>query len=383
MGSGLKPRIVVSGVNLVELGPLTVFREALRSLVGVHGDAYEIVGLVHRKVLFEIPGVTYLEFPGIKGSWIRRLRFEYFESLRISKRLRPRLWVAMHDMTPRVISEQQVTYCHNPAPFYGFDFKEAMLDPKFGFFMLFYRFLYRIYLHRNTAVIVQQDWIRKEFTRRYGAGNVIVAFPTIKPSPTSVSQLSKNSREIYRFFYPAFARTFKNHRLLLEAVLLLERRKVDGFEVMITINAASNRCAADLFRRYSNLQKVSWLGVISRQRVCELYGESDCLVFPSKLETWGLPLTEFKATGKPILVADLPYAHETIGSYDQVVFFDALDSVELADQMERAIRGTLKWKTAHGTTINEPFAGDWEALWKLLLHGVPSSAACKAETSSS
>jgi len=33
----------------------------------------------------------------------------------------------------------------------------------------------------------------------------------------------------------------------------------------------------------------------------------------------GMPITEFKATGKPILAADLPYAHETIGEYGQVV----------------------------------------------------------------
>jgi glycosyltransferase involved in cell wall biosynthesis len=366
MGGRVKPRIVISGVNLIDFGPLAIFREALSTLVMACGGSCEIVALVQRETALAIPGVTYMEFPDVKGSWRKRLHFEYFQSLQISRSLQPIVWIAMHDITPRVECKQQFVYCHNPSPFYRFSLREASLDPKFGMFTIFYRFLYGIFLHRNAGIIVQQDWIRKEFEKRYGVTNVLVAHPAlmiakVRESPSQVSVTP------YRFLYPAFPRTFKNHELILSAAKLLEDRGVEDFEVLLTVDGASNRCGAGLIRRYSTLRSVKWLGSLSQAQVHEMYGKSSCLLFPSKLETWGLPLTEFKATGKPVLAADLPYAHETIGTYGPVEFFDIDHPEALADLMEKAINGTLKWRTVCAKPIHQPFAKDWLALWKLLL----------------
>ncbi len=363
----MKPTIVASGVNLVEMGPLSVFRDALSSLVAASGGRYQIVALVHRSGLFHVPGVTFLEFPHIKAKWLRRIRFEYFDCLKLSAQLKPVLWIAMHDMTPRVRCARQAVYCHNPSPFYRFSLREAILDPSFGLFMLFYRFLYRLFLHRNSAVIVQQDWIRKAFQKQYGAKNVIVARPSVDIATTIANAPARNPDGLYRFVYPALSRTFKNHELLLRSVQIMEQRGVRGFELALTVDASSNRCGAELFRRFGDLRSVRWLGSVSRDKVYELYGQSDCLLFPSKLETWGLPLTEFKATGKPILAVDLPYAHETLGTYDKVAFFRSNDPEGLASMMEAAMNGTLALQAVTAAPIAEPYAKDWAALWQLLL----------------
>ena len=367
LGERLNPRIVISGVNLVDLGPLSVFRDALRSLVQASADRYEIVALVQREELLAVPGVTYLEFPEIKGSWLRRLRFEYLDSYKLSLRLAPALWIAMHDITPRLRCARQVVYCHNPSPFYRFRLREAVLDPKFGLFTLLYRFLYGIFLQRNWAVVVQQAWIREEFERRYDANHVIVARPAVHLETLASSRKPHLPGASYRFFYPAFARTFKNHEVLLAAARLLEERGVRDFELLLTVAAESNRCAADLARRFADLRSVRWLGTLSREQVFETYTTTDCLVFPSKLETWGLPLTEFKATGGPILAADLAYAHETMGDYREATFFDPENASALADLMECAMAGTLAWSGATAAPIRSPFAEDWPALWAMLL----------------
>ena len=34
----------------------------------------------------------------------------------------------------------------------------------------------------------------------------------------------------------------------------------------------------------------------------------DFLIFPSLLETWGLPISEFEQTNKKMILANLPYA---------------------------------------------------------------------------
>src|SRR5664279_2638516 len=130
----MKPRIVISGVNLTEMGTLAVFRDALKSVAAEHAEQYEIVALVHRRELFDTPDVTYLEFPHIKVSWLRRLRFEYHDLKKLSQQLAPDVWLSMHDMTPNVSAKVQAVYCHNPSPFYRFRWSNAMLDWKFGLF---------------------------------------------------------------------------------------------------------------------------------------------------------------------------------------------------------------------------------------------------------
>ena len=369
----MKPRIVVSGVNLVDFGPLTVLGEALKTLVEVCADHYEIVALVHKASLIEVPDVTYEEFPAIKNSWLRRLKFEYIDSRKISLRLKPVLWIAMHDITPRVVCERQVVYCHNPAPFYRFDIREAILDPKFGMFVLFYRFLYGLFLQRNEAVIVQQQWIRREFERIYHAKHVIVATPAVAAAAMPPPSCGGSANTPYRFFYPAFARTFKNHELLLEAAAMLERSGSRPFELLLTIDASTNRFSAGLFHKYRGLTSVHWLGSISRDRVNELYAESNCLLFPSKLETWGLPISEFQHTGKPILAVNLPYAYETVSTYDKVAFFDAHDATALAKLMEKVLNGVQVWQAVESQSATEPYAPNWQALWRMLISHTPDT----------
>ena len=79
--------------------------------------------------------------------------------------------------------------------------------------------------------------------------------------------------------------------------------------------------------------------MLSFEEVNEFYKVSDALLFPSTLETWGLPITEFKAFNKPIILSKLPYAFETLGQYDKALFFDPLNAAELAEKMASLING--------------------------------------------
>ena len=218
----MKPSVVLSGVNFTEMGPLTIFKEGLASLVRDYADRYQIVALVHRKSLFDVPGVTFMEYPQIKSSWWKRLRFEYHDCRALSEMIKPHLWFAMHDITPRVQADVRAVYCHNPAPFYPFSFREALLDWKFGCFTVLYRFLYGINIKSNKFVVVQQDWLRTEFQARYGVRRVVVAHPSIDHRPIQRSGASESHNEPYRFFFPAYPRTFKNMEQILEAARSLE-----------------------------------------------------------------------------------------------------------------------------------------------------------------
>ena len=365
--SDVRPRVVLSGVNIREVGGLSVFRDALASLASEYGDRYEIVALVHRRNLFDVQGVTYFEYPAIASSWLFRLRFEYWTSRELSARLKPKLWLSMHDMTPNVSAEIRAVYCQNPSPFYRTTIPEFLVDWRFGMFTLFYRFLYRANIHANDFVIVQQDWMRNAFIRLYGVPRVIVAHPEASLSTTPQKSTAVAANLPYRFFYPMFPRTYKNPELCLEAARILERRGFSEFELWLTFNASVNKYGASVVKEFADVRSVRWLGLLPRERVLELYGEADCLLFPSRLETWGLPISEFRNLHKPLLVADLPYAHETAAGYDQVHFFEPSEAEQLADLMEQAAKRQPIFSAVPNVTIEQPFARNWAELWALLL----------------
>jgi len=361
-------RIVLSGVNLVELGPTVVFKSALQTAIEIFGADYEIVALVHSKELFDVPGVRYIEFPDVKSSWLKRLRFEYYTLKSISKEMDADLWLSMHDMTPNVTAGRRVVYCHNPAPFYSLRLRDALMSWKFAAWVLLYGYLYRVNIRKNNYVIVQQNWMRREFEHRYGLNNVVVAHPVSAAEMVRTEAPDARAEDQkFRFFYPAYPRLFKNHELILDAIHILEKEGGFDCEVWLTLDAQTSPYAKSLVTRYRHLHSVKWLGVLEHSAVLERYRHADCLLFPSKLETWGLPIMEFKTTGCPMIVADLPYARETVGSYKQVAFTRVNDPFYLARLMKGAIQGKEVFARAQGSSIAPPFARNWHELWKLLL----------------
>jgi glycosyltransferase involved in cell wall biosynthesis len=363
----LKPKIVISGVNLTEMGPLSIFRDALDSLVSRFGDLCEVIAIVHDRKLFRTDGVTYMEFPDVKNSWRRRLLFEFRDLRHISEQLQADLWVSIHDVTPNVTAGRQVVYCHNPSPFYRLHGRDLRFGWRFPLFVLLYGYLYGINIRRNQYVIVQQAWIRERFRERYGVKNIIVAHPARDVDSEGAGSQPTGRTSPYRFIYPAFPRVFKNPEVILNAARILESSGITEFEIWLTFAEGINSYADAVVHRFADLKCVRWLGTLPREETLDLYRHADCLIFPSKLETWGLPLTEAKAAGRPIIAADLPYAHETVGTYERVAFFDPDAPEELARIMAAAIRGEEVFHSSTGAPIEEPYVRNWQELWSLLL----------------
>src|SRR4051812_5492817 len=113
--------IVVSGVNLTEGGILSILMDCLASLEQINKTlkARIIVLVNSQKLVKQYLGMFEVyEFPDVKPSWWRRLKFEYLDSKKLSENFKPNLWISLHDITPNVTCDYQVVYCHNPSPFY-------------------------------------------------------------------------------------------------------------------------------------------------------------------------------------------------------------------------------------------------------------------------
>ena len=364
----MKKLIVISAINLRSGGTLSILQDLLKYVDANMSISYEIIALVHsKKKINKTKNIRYIEFPNSVKSYLYRLYYEYFYFYKLSNKLNPYLWLSLQDISPRVNASIQAVYCHNPAPFYKPSKNIFFLDKKFFFQNLFYKFIYQINIKRNNFVIVQQNWLKKEFKKIFNIENVIVANPNINLTIYN-NKKKKISKKKKIFFYPSFPRVFKNFEIICEAVSKIDKRYKDKFKVLITIRGDENKYTQMIYRNYKNLKNIKFIGQQTRKKVFEIYSNSDCLIFPSKLETWGLPISEFKLFNKPILAADLPYAHETIGNYDKVNFFKPDDANILSKYIEDYLEGKSIFIKHSITKYTRSKIVTWQQLFDFLLN---------------
>ncbi len=368
MSSHLKKNIVVSAINITDAGPFAILKECLNYLSLHATGKYNVIALVHKKELFDFKNIQYYEFPDSKKSWFKRLFYEYFYFLGLSKKLRPHLWLSLHDVTPNVEADIRAVYCHHASPFYKLSFWELKTDPVFVLFHFVYKYLYLINIKKNDIVIVQQSWLRKVFKSKFKLSNIVVAHPNIEYGVV-VQRPSSKSDNVIRFFYPSLPRVFKNFETVCESAKILAGKGANNFKLCVTMDGTENRYSRYVFNRYKDVKAIEFIGVQPREKIFELYGESDCMIFASKLESWGVPITEFKNFNKPVILPDLEYARETIGDYAKVKFFNPGNPAQLSKLMNDMIKKTLVFERVNLKEINPPFASNWDQLFDLLLSG--------------
>lgn len=369
----MRKTIVISAVNIRKGGTLTILRECLNYLSGL-ADEWNIVALVHDKSLCEFPGIEYIEIPSTIKGWGRRLWCEYVTMKGISKELASKygskvhLWLSLHDTTPRVEAEHRAVYCQTSFPFLKWHLRDLGMDPKIPLFAQFTKYAYRINVHKNDWLIVQAQWLREGLGKMldFNQERIIVAPVEAKLSSVVGSHMDGAP---FTFIYPASPDCHKNFETLCEAAGMLEAEcGCSKFKVQLTISGEENRYSRWLKSHWGNVSSINWNGKMSREELFKCYGSSDCLVFPSRVETWGLPISEFLPTGKPIIVSDLPFAHETTAGAEKVAFFDPKSAHTLKEEMKKVLFGDLSsFSPVQSKNIPSPVTCSWEEIFRILL----------------
>lgn len=367
--------IVISAINFFEGGPLSILMDSIEELSSKKYEKYEIIFFVHDKGLISQkqfpPNIHFIELPKSRQNYLFRLYYEYIFFYIYSKKKNIFLWLSLHDITPNVIAENRVVYCHNPTPFYKNTFRDLFLYPNLFLSSVFYKYLYQINIHKNSHIIVQPYWIKKKFIELFDIepDKIIVATPIAKQVEL-LSPSYETDNEVTIFFYPCIPRPFKNIEAISEACKILSENNVNNFKLILTIDGSENNYSKRIYKRFNNVERIQFIGRQTRESVSNIYKISDVLLFPSILETWGLPLTEYKPFQKPIFVSDLPYAKETIGEYEKVDFLDPINPQEWANKMEQIIlKIPIKYQSNKAIEVPNPMAKDWEGIFKLLLFG--------------
>ena len=358
-------------MNIRKGGTLTILRECLQYLAG-RSDLH-VTALVHDKALCDAPGIDYMVIPWSTRSWIHRLWCEYLTMERISKTLpETELWFSLHDTTPRVRARRQAVYCHTAFPFMKPCLRDFRMDYKIPLFSLLTRFAYRFRIRHNAYLVVQQQWMREGMARMTGfpAGRIIVSPPEAGyRSHTDNGRLQEKDNSVPMFIFPSTADCHKNFETLCEASRMLEARVGSGqFQTVLTISGEENRYARWLRDNYGQVASIDFHGFMTKADLQDHYERSAALVFPSRVESWGLPISEYRTTGKPMLLADLPYARETSSGCQCVAFFPALSAERLSALMESIVKHDLSaFQPVPEQHPAPPYAPGWDALFDLLM----------------
>lgn len=371
-----RPKIVVSGVNIRKGGTLTVMRDCLSWLSSsVLKERYEIIAIVHDRNLFPYPDISYIEYPDSVKSWFRRLHYEYIEFNKLSKSLENvELWFSMHDTSPKVKARAKMVYCQTAYPFYKFRWHDFLMDYKIPLFSIFTRFVYQYNSSSTDRFIVQQKWFTQGLSQMIRQPlSKFTLFPPHFSNPfRNIHYTSETKNNIPVFFFPSTPDCHKNFESLLEACRILEAKiGRNKFKTIITIRGDENRYAEWLKKRWGDVSSVEFAGFLTKDRLYATYVAADCLIFPSLIESWGLPISEFLPLGKPMILSNLPYAHETAAGADKVAFVNTRDPYEISNAMENLINGNNSLFTnvnqENDSKSDYHMVNDWNELFTSLL----------------
>lgn len=182
---------------------------------------------------------------------------------------------------------------------------------------------YRLFCERATIVCVASEWVKLDLIRQYDIPAqkihvVPVASVLDHYAPLDEAQLTAIKNRYHlpeRFiYYPAQTWPHKNHAVLFESLAILRDRR--GLKIPLVLSGTRNEHAPaldQLIRRWRVHDQVIWLGYVDASVVQALYHEAQMLVFPSRFEGWGLPISEAMSCGLPVIASRVTSIPDLLG----------------------------------------------------------------------
>ena len=280
--------------------------------------------------VYELPetdNIKVLNFPEVKKSMLHRLYFDHFVAHKLVKKYKADRVLSLQNIELPHTNVPQTVYEHNALPFSEYKFKPWEAFRPWYSQQILGRMMKKS-IRRAEKVLVQTNWMKEEIIRQCGilADRVEVKFPPVEMLNTHPWKMDETCPT---FFYPAGPPAYKNHRTFLKACELLKEQEIEDYRVIWTVTGEENEGMKKLKAEAEEKKlPIQFIGPVPRTELFELYASS-VLVFPSYIETIGLPLLEARSVGAPILSADCLYARDGVGDYERAEFYPPMDAEKL------------------------------------------------------
>ncbi|NML47795.1 glycosyltransferase family 4 protein [Ramlibacter sp. G-1-2-2] len=138
------------------------------------------------------------------------------------------------------------------------------------------------------------------------------------------------------FFYPADGVSQKNHPVLLQAWAALADQGLFP-KLYLTLRPAELEAAVRASGASpAQLAAVENLGRMPRAEVLQRLQASSALIFPSRAETFGLPMVEARALGVPVLASERDFVRDVCTPAQT---FDPASAASIAGAVRRFVEG--------------------------------------------
>lgn len=347
-------RVVVLNVAAEFGGALTILKDFYQ-YVRENDSSNEWIFFLSDYHVEETDNITVKVIKNIKGK-INRLKFDNFNGYRLINHYKPDVVFSMQNTTISNLSVPQVLYLHQAIPFqniknYSFfrreEYKYAVIQHLLGTNI-------KYGLRRADKIIVQTNWMKEAIMNQTDTEpkNIEVTPPSIKIDEKIKRENTKF--EYKTFFYPSASAAYKNNKLIDQACNYIDS-KYPGLQYRADITVDE---------KFNN-EHIEAIGKVSRAKVFEKMN-NEVLIFPSYIETFGLPLAEGRILNSLILASDTPFSREILNEYKNAYFFDPFNEEELAHLMIKSIKGELVKKTQ---TEDHSFQrSSWESVFNILLN---------------
>lgn len=344
----MKKNVLIIASAAKEGGALSILTESLNNLkiLNIH---FTVV--VNPSVVKYLPVANNIKYHMVDTSaWIKRIAYDFYGY----PGLKYEEYIACINFQniPIRTKIKQIVYYHQSLPlsdtlFSPFNKETRVLYLYQKFYGLFFKLNKRYISH----LVVQANWIREKISGKFGVENnkIEVIAPQVEIFKYISLEFNKIRPVENVFFYPANAYTYKNHLIIIKALNYLGSVyiKKHRIKVVFTINNSESNYLQSMVLNYNLQDVVSFIGRIPRADVYSLLIKSKALLFPSKLETYGLPLKEARQLGVFIVASKLDYATEVLEGYE----YKRLCSPDSAKEWASAIKEIIENKIDVGNTV--------------------------------
>ena len=332
-------KVLIYDVHASESGALSILNDLYATVSHLPDKSVQYMFAVSTPIYKPTDNIQVIRYPWVKKSWFHRIYFDQVTTRKILKEFKPDKVYSLQNKGIHFYHGIQEVYLHLP------------------FILCDYRFSWkkdgkRLWLYQNvlsksifkslrsiSKVIVQTQWMKDALVEKAHVrkDNIEIQAPNIVMNDIGTFRDIPENRK--RFIYPATAFHYKNHMTILRALKYAKNCGLKDYEVLFTIREDENSYTKQLseFCKQNKLN-VKFIGQMPRKKIFELYTKS-VLLFPSFVESFGLPLLEGKLSGTYVLASNCPFSREILNGYGKARFFEAMDYETLGKEICMIVQG--------------------------------------------
>jgi glycosyltransferase involved in cell wall biosynthesis len=366
-------RLLFNATNIRSEGGVVLMRHLLEGFLA-YTPEMQILLYLNPELTGRLAGFV-TEHPRIelvsfrpRGSW-GRFRWEQVTLPGIIRKEKVDILFSFGNTGPVFPGCRHILYLQQSIPFT--DYVPDRHRLQWWVFQRLYGFLIGLAQLGSCRVVVPTTWLvdplRRSvlFLKRKAAYRVTLpGIPELSPLPPG-GTLSANEIELLErmeawrasderiLLYPCYLAPYKNIPWLLEAISHLGAAEPPPFRLLLTFNRESGEyfpCKKAIFKALDRLNsdwpdsdRVVLAGSLSRYAMAEVYRRADILVFPSLVETLGLPLLEAMSHGIPVVAVQSEKQSPTQAAFAREICADAAfyaepgDPAAFATQIEKLL----------------------------------------------